>query len=359
MHRTHRILLTIFALCAIQAHAQLIFDPDVHDFGSIREIDGQVRYTFTGVNRGTKPLVLLDVVTSCGCTVPEFSRKPVVPGASTQITVTFDPANRPGVFDKELAVYSSEREKIATLSIRGSVVPRPKSLEERYPVDAGGGLRLSNTLSALTYIYQGKSASASIGYANTSSRTLSLDLRPLRRSGLLTIDAPQRIAPGEKGSITLTYRIPAEKPRYGTLDDALEVVVDNRSNGTLLTAHGIAVDDPTAASGKTAPKSQLSENMLKFGAVKRNSRPVRRQFTLSNEGDGELIVRAVESDGRIGTSLRAGRRIASGGSIPVEVTLDPARLDYGVMTDRLLIVTNDPQRPMRRLRVTAIIEPAR
>lgn len=356
MPTARHILLTIFLLCTVQMRAQLVFDPDVHDFGPIRETDGLVRCTFTGVNRGEKPLVLLDVVTSCGCTVPEFSRKPITPGASTQITVTFDPANRPGVFDKELTVYSSERKKIATLAIRGSVIPRPKSIEELYPVDAGGGLRLSNTLCTFTFIYPGKTVSASIGYANTSSRTLALDLRPLRSSGLLTPDAPQRIAPGEKGSITFTYRIPSEKPRYGTIDDALEVAVDHRSNGTLLTTHGIVIDDPATAGGKTGPKSQVSENMLKFGAVKRSSRPVRRQFVLSNEGDCDLIVRAVESDGRIAASLREGQRIAPGGSLPVEVTVDPARLDYGVMTDRLLIVTNDPHRPMRRLRVTAIIE---
>ena len=89
--------------------AQLVFDPDRHDFGSIREADGAVTCTFTGVNRGTKPVVLLDVVTSCGCTVPEYSRKPVLPGASTRIVVTYDPANRPGRFSKELAVYSSRR----------------------------------------------------------------------------------------------------------------------------------------------------------------------------------------------------------------------------------------------------------
>lgn len=356
MYRMYRIFLIVFVLCSVPVRAQLVFDPDVHDFGTIRETDGRVSHTFTGVNRGDSPLVLLDVVTSCGCTVPEFSRRPVLPGASTRITVTFDPANRPGVFAKELAVYSSEREKIATLAIRGNVVPRTRSLEELYPVDAGGGLRLSNTLCAFTYVYQGRRASASIEYANTSDRTLALDLRPLRRSGLLEVVAPERIAPGERGAITLSYLIPDEAPRYGTLDDALEVSVDNRGNGTLLTAHGIAVDAPAALDGKTAPKCQLSENMLKFGAVKRSGRPVRRQFTLTNEGDGELIVRAVESGGRIAASLRAGRRIAPGASIPVEVTLDPARLDYGVMTDRLLVVTNDPQRPMRRLRVTAVIE---
>ncbi|MFR6415865.1 MAG: DUF1573 domain-containing protein [Alistipes shahii] len=64
-------------------------EPDTWDFGTIRESDGRVSHTFTGVNRGDKPLVILDVVTSCGCTVPEFSRQPDHPRAARRrITVT-------------------------------------------------------------------------------------------------------------------------------------------------------------------------------------------------------------------------------------------------------------------------------
>lgn len=89
-----------------------------------------------------------------------------------------------------------------------------------------GGLRLAATLSAFSYIYQGRQTQGAIGYANASDRTIRLSLRPQSASGLLSIDAPQRIAPGQRGEINLSYLIPADKPRYGTLRDALEVAVD-------------------------------------------------------------------------------------------------------------------------------------
>lgn len=151
------IFLILLTLCALTASAQehLSFRPDTWDFGTIRETDGRVSHTFTGVNRGDSPLVILDVVTTCGCTVPDFSKKPILPGEKTQITVTYDPANRPGSFTKELWVYSSEKRKIATLTVQGSVIPRQKTVEELYPVDAGGGLRLASTLNAFSYIYPG------------------------------------------------------------------------------------------------------------------------------------------------------------------------------------------------------------
>ena len=66
------ISLIILALCALTApaHAQLIFTPDSWDFGTIPETEGRVSHTFTGENRSDKPVVILDVVTSCGCTAP-------------------------------------------------------------------------------------------------------------------------------------------------------------------------------------------------------------------------------------------------------------------------------------------------
>lgn len=349
------LLLPALGLLSTAAQAQLAFEPAAWDFGTIREADGRVSHTFTGVNRGDKPLVILDVVTSCGCTVPEFSRQPVVPGGSTRITVTFDPANRPGTFAKELAVYSTERVKVATLSVRGNVTPRPKSVEERYPVDAGGGLRLSATLCTFSYIHPGQRAQSSVHFINTAKHPIRLELHTQEPSGLLTVDYPHRIAPGEQGAINFSYLIPASAPRYGTLRDAMEVSVDTHSNGTLLMTHGIGVDTPPARGAKS-PVSELSANILKFGTVKHAAPMQRQPFVLSNTGNADLIVRAVESDGKASTSLRPGQKIPAGGSLRAEVLLDPRKQDYGILSTHLILITNDPDRPMRRLRVTAIIE---
>lgn len=354
--RTILLIIAAFAALSAAAQARLVFEPDTWDFGTIRESDGRVSHTFTGVNRGDKPLVILDVVTSCGCTAPEFSRRPVTPGGTTQITVTYDPTNRPGTFTKELWIYSDERKKVASITVQGNVTPREKSLEELYPVDAGGGLRLATTLSAFSYIYQGRQTQGAIGYANASDRTIRLSLRPQSASGLLSIDAPQRIAPGQRGEINLSYLIPADKPRYGTLRDALEVAVDGRSNGTTIVAHGIGVDPRPADATQKTPRAEFSENILKFGPVKHAGPRRKLSFTLSNTGEAELIVRAVEGEGHIATTLAPGQTVAPGGSYRAEVLLDPGTQDFGVLTEHLVVVTNDPVRPMRRLRITAIIE---
>ena len=343
----------LFAASA--ARAQLVFEPASHDFGTVREEGGRVSCTVTGVNRGDRPVVLLDVVASCGCTVPEYSRKPVLAGDSTRIVVTFDPENRPGAFVKELGVYSSERRKIATLTISGSVTPRQRSVEELYPVDAGGGVRLSTSLCSFAYLYAGREVHAAVEYINTARRPVELRLRPAETSGYLRIAAPERIAAGERGTIDVAYAVPKADVRYGTVKDTFEVEVGGRSNGTVLMAHGIAVDNPALLRGHPAPAMRLSENTLRFGEVAHGTATATQTVELRNEGDGELIVRAVEHRGHLATSLRAGMRVAPHGSLPVEVTIRPAAEEYGPLLDRLTIVTNDPVHPMRQLRVTAVI----
>lgn len=352
------IFLIILVLCACTTalHAQLVFTPSERDFGTINESDGRVTHSFTGENRGAKPVAILDVVTTCGCTVPEFSKQPILPGGKSTIKVTFDPANRPGTFAKDLTVYSTERKKIATLTIRGNVAPRERSLEEVYPVDAGGGLRLGSTLSAFSYIYEGERVQSSISYANTTNQPITLLLESEVPSGLLTLDYPRRIAPGEKGEINLSYLIPAGKPRYGTIRDVINITVEGRTSKTVLMAHGIGTDNPKNTPHDKAPKAEMEDNILKFGSVKRTSSRKSLPITLSNKGLGPLMVRAVESDGRIGSTLRPGQQIAPGATFKAEVTLDPGEQAFGVLTDQLLIITNDPNRPMRRIRVTAIIE---
>lgn len=350
------LIITALSLITGPAAAQLRFEVAEHDFGQIPEEGGPVSCSFTGVNEGSEPLVILDVTTSCGCTVPVFSRQPVMPGASTRIVVKFDPQGRPGNFDRTLAVYSTLRRKEASLAIRGYVTPRPRSTEELYPVDAGQGLRLNSTLCAFTYIYPDSAKRMTIGYVNTAPHPVRLELKHRTASGLLEVRAPQTIGAGESGEMEFSYLIPSAAPRYGTLKDALELFVDGRSRGTTLVTHAIGVDNPLLGPKEKAAKAVISENMIKFGAVKRRGGPRRAEFTLTNGGRSELAVRAVECGDGLSASLAPGMRIAPGASLRVVVTLDPAEAEYGFLNSQLMLVTNDPVRPMRRLRVSGTVE---
>ena len=66
------------------AQAKIEFEEVKHDFGDIPE-GPKSSYTFKFKNTGNEPLVLQNVRASCGCTVPEWSKEPIAPGASSQV----------------------------------------------------------------------------------------------------------------------------------------------------------------------------------------------------------------------------------------------------------------------------------
>ncbi|APD07688.1 hypothetical protein UJ101_02187 [Flavobacteriaceae bacterium UJ101] len=104
--------------------AEEFVNPDTNDvvidYGTIENgADGQRTFVFT--NTGAKPLVISRVQTSCGCTTPEYSKEPVLPGAEGKIVVKYD-TKRTGPFQKSITVYSNAEEAgRKVLKIKGTI----------------------------------------------------------------------------------------------------------------------------------------------------------------------------------------------------------------------------------------------
>ena len=95
------------------------FDKLVHDYGEIQQhADGRCEFKFT--NKGKEPLILSNVRSSCGCTVPEWPRKPIMPGHSDVVKVKYD-TKRVGPINKSIHVYSNATESTITLRIKGKI----------------------------------------------------------------------------------------------------------------------------------------------------------------------------------------------------------------------------------------------
>lgn len=99
----------------------------MHDFGEIMESAGKVTHVFQIKNSGKSPIAIQDVATSCGCTATQWSKQPILPGKTGEISVTFDPKGRPGKFIKSVSVYCTGMKKGYNLSIRGMVLTETKS----------------------------------------------------------------------------------------------------------------------------------------------------------------------------------------------------------------------------------------
>ena len=97
-----------------------LFEEYMHDYGLI-ERDGDGTWSFVFKNTGEKSFVINRVRSTCGCTVPEWPREPIEPGASGEITVIYD-TKKTGTFLKSVIVYSTAANSPVKLQIKGKVV---------------------------------------------------------------------------------------------------------------------------------------------------------------------------------------------------------------------------------------------
>lgn len=129
MKRQIFIVTLILLLSAYSASAQKVkdavikFTETIHNYDTIQQGKEFVCY-FYYKNTGNSPLVLHNVFSSCGCTTPEWSNKPLLPGKSDKIKIVYN-ASSEGSFQKTIVVKSNAKnEPQKVLRIKGYVKPK-------------------------------------------------------------------------------------------------------------------------------------------------------------------------------------------------------------------------------------------
>lgn len=115
-------VLLVFAGFAVQAQdkAKIEFKSEVIDYGEVKKGSDGVR-VFEFTNTGNAPLVITDVNSSCGCTIPKKPEEPIAPGESGEIQVKYD-TNIVGPIRKTITVYSNADVPAKSIKIKGRVM---------------------------------------------------------------------------------------------------------------------------------------------------------------------------------------------------------------------------------------------
>jgi hypothetical protein len=130
MKRLFLIAVLLIAGYSVQAQsANISFEQETIDYGRIAKgSDGVRDFVFT--NTGDAPLIITDVKSSCGCTIPKKPDGPIAPGATGTIQVKYD-TKRVGPIRKTVTVYTNaENAKVKSLKIKGEVLAEGKSVLE-------------------------------------------------------------------------------------------------------------------------------------------------------------------------------------------------------------------------------------
>lgn len=115
----------MFFAVASFGQGKLKFNKMIHDFGNIPQGWIIATYTFEVTNTGTAPVVITNAQASCGCTTPEWSKDPIMPGVTKTIKVGYT-TNTPNAFNKTITVISNAENATEVLRIKGVVVPKSK-----------------------------------------------------------------------------------------------------------------------------------------------------------------------------------------------------------------------------------------
>lgn len=99
--------------------ASFAWEKTVYDFGAIKR-NVPVSHKFSFTNNGDTPLVISSVQASCGCTVTDYSKDPIPPGATGYVSATYNAASL-GVFNKSITVNANIEEGAVQLTIKGVV----------------------------------------------------------------------------------------------------------------------------------------------------------------------------------------------------------------------------------------------
>ena len=111
-----------FMLYAQQTNPQIEFETTTIDYGTIEKGSNGERI-FKFKNKGNADLIITNVKSSCGCTIPKKPEVPIAPGASSQIVVRYD-TKRVGPFRKTITVSTNqENNSIIALKLKGTVLP--------------------------------------------------------------------------------------------------------------------------------------------------------------------------------------------------------------------------------------------
>ena len=100
---------------------EIYFEETFHDFGDIIQNE-KVTHTFKFENKGSAPLIISNIITTCGCTAPEWPKSPIKPGGTESIEIVFDSRGKSGIQNKVITIISNASTPQSRIKIKVNVL---------------------------------------------------------------------------------------------------------------------------------------------------------------------------------------------------------------------------------------------
>ena len=350
--------IAVVATAQAQQLKPLQFREELHDFGSVQEEGGPVLHQFDFTNTGVRPIKILSVNTSCGCTTPDWTREPIPPGKTGFIQASFDPMGRPGYFSKSLTVTTDASKDQVILQIKGEVKPGASEAPEVLGFKSESGhWRLKTSIFNLGKVYiKDEFAAREFPVVNAGSKAVTV--KEIRSPAYIRAEAiPKTLEPGAEGKLLVSYN-GKMRGLYGFQSDQIEVQTDDESMPVKSFSVYATLEEyfPPLSQKELekAPQLKVVEASFDLGRIKQENEAL-HQVTILNTGKTDLIIRSIQPNCTCINAKAAHTTIKPGDNTTLQIAFNP-KSRKGTQQKALTIYSNDPQNSAQRVTFTAYVD---
>ena len=337
-------ILMLSALLALPASAQKITTQhEVVDCGQVK-FRHPVTAEFVMKNEGNKPLVIHNMLKSCGCTEVEYPKKSIAAGESFVVKAVYD-AKQMGTFNKQVCLYTNAADEPFILSMRGRVVSNVVDFAGPYNEMLG---EIKSDVQEVEFddVNRGNRPVQRIHIFNPTDQMMEPVVMHLPNY-LQAQVSPSKVAPRHSAVVTLV--LDSKKLRDLGLKQT-SIYLGERPGDKIAPEKEIVVssvllpafDNMTAAKKALAPKAELSTTNLDLGSFG-NRKKLKGEVLITNKGKSKLEIRSMQMF-TMGLQVQLKKsKIEPGETVKMKVTVvKPDLKKSRAKNPRILMITNDP-----------------
>ncbi len=332
------------ALLALPASAQKITTQhEVVDCGQV-VFSKPVTAEFELKNDGRKPLVINNVLKSCGCTEVDYPKTSIAAGESFVIKAVYD-AKQMGTFTKQVCLYTNADEEPFILSMRGKVVGSVVDFAGSYD-EMLGAIKSDAQEVEFDDVNRGDRPVQRIHIFNPTDEVLEPVVMHLP-DYLHAFVSPSKVAP--RHSAEISFVLDSKKLRDLGLNQT-SIYLGERPGDKVAPEKEIVVsavllpgfENMTPAKKALAPKIEMSATDLNLGRFN-GKKKLKGEILITNKGKSELDIRSMQMF-TMGLQVNLKKsKIQPGETVKMKVTAVAADLKKSrVRHPRILMITNDP-----------------
>ena len=323
------------------------FDNVNHDFGTIKEDDGDVSHIYKFKNVGNVDLKLTNVHPGCGCTVAEYTREAVAPGGEGFVKATFSVAHKEGRMEKAIMVTVNGNDKdIKLLSFTANVIKHTMTLVDSFPIEIGNVRLESNAMSFDKLANNVKDTVKYLGIYNSSNSPIIIkDIRANSKC-VSSKDLPFTLLPHKKAKFPIHYNA-IMQDNYGVNFDQIKLLTTDQEKPekgvTVFADVHQYIPKMTDEEKANAGRLFLQANEFDFGTVTQGEK-LTKEFKVKNSGKNTLEVYRLKSSNGFVSADIGKSKLKAGESTTIKVVYNTEGV-AGTSPRTITVISNDPVNP--------------